>query len=379
MKYSTATLLACFLISDKLQSCQSSFDKIEQPHLQMVFYGMYEDFLEYNQKLKDKMIWEDFYSFQKKIKKMIKHDRSIDEKSYIEFVSLTIDFFSKNFVRLLDLQTTEDVEVVFNQLFSDGKIRKHQEFKVVFKELYRLVQSDFFISLATYSKSLEEMFIDLNKLQLEELDLLFTLYAYLLLDHQYKNPNLIYTKTMQHSLEIFKDQFFQDEIDPKRIFDEYLVFRSKVLDLDLKSPFNQVVARIASILHLFKVEEGKILKETLLQLSPDDLAIVVEEFSFSKTPANFVFSNTFTQFLKQISLKTQENFDSTDQLQKVIKMGIPLIAKIIKQQRGMVLRKEMDPRQALQITIAPKKGGSDFSNWNSISFELKKDGTLTFF
>jgi hypothetical protein len=379
MKYSTATLLACFLILDKLQSCQSSFDKIDQPHLHMVFYGMYEDFLEYNQKLKDKMIWEDFYSFQKKIKKMIKHDRSIDEKSYIEFVSLTIDFFSKNFVRLLDSQTTEDVEVAFNQLFLDAKIRKHQEFKVVFKELYRLVQSDFFISLATYSKSLEEMFIDLNKLQLEELDLLFTLYAYLLLDHQYKNPNLIYTKTMQHSLEIFKDQFFQDEIDPKRIFDEYLVFRSKVLDLDLKSPFNQVVARIASILQLFKVEEGKILKETLLQLSPDDLAIVVEEFSFSKIPANFVFSNTFTQFLKQISPQTQENFNSIDQLQKVIKMGIPLIAKIIKQQRGMVLRKEMDPRQALQITIAPKKGGSDFSSWGSISFELKKDGTLYFF
>ena len=52
----------------------------------------------------------------------------------------------------------------------------------------------------------------------------------------------------------------QKQASSEKVYEEYILFRAEKLGLDPNSPLNPVLTRIASILQLFSMEEGKILK-----------------------------------------------------------------------------------------------------------------------
>ncbi|NBO23791.1 MAG: hypothetical protein EBU93_00910, partial [Chlamydiae bacterium] len=291
-----AFVLSSFSLSgeyenSRLSSCRCPTSE----HLDMIFHGKYEDFLEYNQQWSEKIVWEDFFSFQKKIKKIISADKSIDSSLYYNFIACLFSYFNQNKEAIV----YQNPQVLFPIVFKEKRFQNEQRFKILFRLFLELIKADFFISLSLEKADLLPLFLELNELNLNELDLLFVLYTYWILQNQYENPNVIFKQKTQVELEKFKDLFFEDTVDAKKIFREYLIFRSKLLDLDLKSPFNEVVTKISSCLGLFKKEESQALKEALIQLNPDDLALVVEEFSRKKVDATISFSEVLIDFIQE--------------------------------------------------------------------------------
>lgn len=349
--------------------------------LKLFLYGKYEDYLLFIQTLDEKISWNEFSLLQTRFKNLIQSDFEVKESTYQFWIPKIVNFLLEYEGKFAENSSLDLLDLKWKEYLS--QIKEHffpVELKPLITACYFLLELDLFVTLSGGQKKLVEFSDSLKGISFHKLDVALFIYTIKIIHCTKPKCFKIYNAKTYLLLEKIREMLLlQKQASSEKVYEEYILFRAEKLGLDPNSPLNPVLTRIASILQLFSMEEGKILKESLLQLSPDDLDLVIEEFSFTKASADFIFPDSLRNFLESIQMEEIFGQQRSERLKNVVKIGVPLVAKILREQRLMVLKKEMDASTQLILDVKEKKLPQDLSKWSSIDFEIKKDGAIFLF
>jgi hypothetical protein len=350
--------------------------------LNLFLYGKYEDYLLFFQTLDEKISWSDFSILQSRFRSLIQADYEVKEATYQFWIPKIVNFllqyenkfYENSNVDLFDLKWKEYLTQVTKEHFFPI------ELKPLLAACYPLLELDLFVTLTGGQKKLIEFSDTLKGISFHKVDIALFIYTIKIIHCTRASCFKVYNAKTYLLLEKIREiLLLEKQVSSEKVYEEYILFRSEKLGLDPNSPLNPVLTRIASILQLFSIDEGKILKEALLQLSPDDLDIVVEEFSFAKASVDFVFPDSLRSFLEYIQLEQSFGPERSERLKNVVKIGVPLVAKILREQRLMIMKKEIEASTRLIFDVKEKRLPQDLSKWSSVGFEIKKDGAIFLF
>ncbi len=341
--------------------------------------GRYEDYLQFFNAQDEKPSWEDFLKLQNRVRNFIFFEGNSLREKLIFWIPKITQFLIDNDFELRQIDSLDSFECIWKEYLNENfkTINFPLELKSVLQASFQLIKLDVFIYLASGPKAITEFISALKEFSYQKLDLAFFIYTLKIIHSQQLAAFKLYDSKTYAILEKTREMILKEsEASQQELYQHYWNYRSENLGFDSKSPLHPIFTRIGSILQLNNELEGKILKESLLQLQPDDLALVIEEFSLSKVSLDFIFPMALVEFLNRIQRSSTMGKTAHDRLFNVVRLGVPLVAKILKQQRLMILKREIDASIPLILKSEEAKLPQDLNQWKDIGFELKKDGIV---
>jgi hypothetical protein len=362
--------------------------KKDHKKFQKLFYlfldGKYEDYLEFvSMQPKDrKLLWSDFLAIQAELNDWIVQHGIIQASSWKQLIPVAVFLLEEIGNKNLN---SFGLEQSFESFNSECELIA-PEYKELSKDLKLFV---YHASSIQYLDSIlrldggPEILSHLKKslIQIKDpifLDFVFTTYLLKLAAEPLQcGRGLDYDHHIYQAC--IKVKNFCRELLSKseeEVYYNYLSVRAEWLGLDPASPLHCVLTRIGGMLLLYSPEEGKILKESLLKLVPEDLALVMEEFSITKKEKNFILPLSIPTVLFNLVTNSSLGEGAKERLEKTVQIGVPFLAKVLKQQRELVLKNQLETKVPLKLDSIAKIAQEDPKKLINFQFQVNSNGTI---
>ncbi len=325
--------------------------------LNLFLDGKYEDYLEfvYLQPAEDRLEWKSFLSIQRNIQSVLDHlsDRERKEaRKVLEIALILSDVVKTKVVEDLAKQKgipLGDFDLTYRTILASAPeiFPSYQKLSSYGQEmLYKLSFQRCFGYIA-HLEGGAELFSVLKKA-----DLIFrdpdsfelSLFVYQCdvggaLGHVDVHSSIAYNERSHEIIQAVRSSCLLLKTQDENVaFESYLSKRADWLGLDITSPLNRVLARIGAMLRLTKLEEGKMLKESFLKLSPEDLSLIVDAFNIPKGDTRNKVSMYIPAVLVNLFNNESLGDRKRERLAQSIHVGLPLIAKILHGHREEVFK-----------------------------------------
>ncbi len=200
------------------------------------------------------------------------------------------------------------------------------------------------------------------------------------LGHVNNTSSLIYTEQTYQAMQAVANacRILSDptktELDA---YQAYLSFRASGLGLNPSDQNDRVLTRIAAMLRLFTPEEGTILKNSILQLNPQDQQRILSQFDISFAEELGRTPTDMPAVLANLSNNTKSGSIATENLRKAVTYGLPFIAKVLQQQQQQILQHLADPQIPLNFNTIAGVAKNSPRLLKTNRFQITSDGTVT--
>ena len=313
--------------------------------------GKYEDYLEFisHQPKDDQLRWRSFQKFQKHLHLTLSKYEKIEEGRLRQLFEYAIVLNEVLQSEVID-QKLEEHQIPIgsahqtpqlaldaaDQIFPSYRDLQPEEKELV-QKLCRLVQFDEITRLMggpdLFASLRETGIITKDPLAFEMGFFIYTCNVAAELDQVNFKASLTYNEDIHQCLLAVKQACYllKDE-NELAAYNHYLEARASWLGLDSGSPLHRVLTRIGAVLMLYKPDEGKVLKESLLRLPAEDLSLVVEEFNATRKDLRYHIPSCLASVLVVLSNNPLLGESHQNRLEQTVEIGLPLFAKIFRYQ-----------------------------------------------
>ena len=172
------------------------------------------------------------------------------------------------------------------------------------------------------------------------------------LGHVNNKSSLVYTEPAHMAMKAMNDSV-RILSDPKKTstdaYNAYLTTRASWLGLDPTNGIDRVLARIGSMLRIFTIEEGAILKQAVALLSSEDRDKIIEGLDIQK---GYCLSRTPTYMpavLVNLLNNPQIGGTKEERLSQAVALGLPFICRVLELHKVQILNHEADPNIPLNF------------------------------
>ncbi|MDN3505543.1 MAG: hypothetical protein P0S95_08215 [Rhabdochlamydiaceae bacterium] len=357
--------------------------------------GKYEDYLELvsHQSMGTELQWQSFVTNQNHIQSVISKFELLSKSELQKLFEFAIVFNEVSKTKIVKQKLNELGVVVDSQtdllplllahateIFPSYK-RLDPNSQSYFNKMFLMDNFDQIIRLEggpeMFSHLKESNIIKENPLLFE---MGFFVYSSSLagtLGHLNQKSSLLYTEDLHQCLSAVKNSCFLLK-DQSELFayNHYLNKRAKWLGLDAGSPLHRVLTRIGAMLMLYRPEEGKVLKESLLKLSAEDLALVVEEFNSIHKDINIKMPTCLPAVLVNLSNNICLGEIQKDRLEQTIRIGLPFLAKVLRFQKESCHLHNMNTHIPLNFDNIAKVAENEPEKLKGSKFEVESSGNV---
>lgn len=336
--------------------------------------GKYEDYLEHFGNDKIHLNWKDFQMLQNRLKKAIQSSGFHEKK--IEFWMPHLATFFLLYSKRLQQDELKTV-VLWQEYISAFGLEKNPSDHLLplVQAIGHLKELDVLTQLTLPKDKSKLLFESLKCLPDETLDLAF--FIYFLKSTQERNilqKQEAYA-TFFAGVEKTRQLIISTNASSKEeITQIFFDAKANVLGLDPKSPLSTTITYLSALLGVQNAESAKDLKQSLLELNPEDLATILE--IFEEKDALYLRFDELRQFL--LFLFAHPNLGNSQhlKLQNFIKYALPLVVKVIAQNKKMAAKKELDPASFIQFDRKQVHLPSEVTLWTKIQPVISKEGIV---
>ncbi len=336
----------------------------------LVTQGRYEEYLQYLKNSSETIPWEDFLSIQSQVKGVLSQETGIpNQKACIDQVLI---FFSD-----YPGVSTQPVDSLWNQFIFIHPEWNQESTQLYFFVLWELLQLNLFEICSICPVKVEKIYFLIKEVKRPILDLAFFTYTLMTIPQ----PDITRYQGLHYFflIERLKELFIEkNERIPAHIYLKMMELYSKKLHYAMDSPIDSVLTKIAFILEIYDLEEGRILKEHFLKLPETDLSLVLEEFGFYNHHLDRTFPKNLRVFLQRSQFEPLFGEERAERIRNIMQAAVPFIAKILRHQRFMVNRNELKLDEDLNFCEQQRKYAQDPKLLKSCSFHLQKNGSIVF-
>lgn len=364
--------------------------------LQTFLKGKYEDYLEFvsHQARTSQLEWQSFIMNQNHIQGIMTRVPNIKERELIhlfEFAIIFNEVFKSGILQKkleeLGLKSKEYKDVVLEaiqhieQLFPSYQYLSTYQ-QELFSQIILTINFDQIIRLEggpeMFSSLKQSAIIDKNPLSFEMGFFIYSCGVAGTLGHVNQRSSLMYTEDLHKCLMAVRSACYllKDQTE-LAAYNYYLSMRATWLGLDAGSPLHRVLTRIGAMLMLYKPEEGKILKESLLKLAAEDLALVVEEFNANRKEMRYCISTCLPSVLINLANNAMLGDVQRERLEQTIRIGLPFLAKVLKFQKDAAHRHEIEGGLPLNFDQIAKVAEDSPEHLKERSFQVDEEGNVT--
>lgn len=342
----------------------------------MLFYdGKYEDYLEFFGSLKIDFSWNHFQLVQNRLKNATK-SLGVHEKKCQVWIPHIATFFLLYSKKLH--QQDQKATCLWQDYLHSIAMDKTQmnELSSLVEAVFQINNLDLLIQLTLSDKKSKGLFESLKILPEEALDIAFFLYFLKAVHEQnlYDNQEayLAFFECLEDTRRLILNTNLYNKENILKIF-----FQAKAsqLGLDLKSPLSVTITYLSALIGVKNADEAKDLKQGLLELSPDDLAIILEIFE-EKDPVYLRFEELRHFLLYLFSHPHLAHHQHKLKLQNFVKYALPIVVKVIAQNKRMTAKKELDPAAFIQFDPLQFHLPTEVTLWPKIQPTISKEGII---
>ncbi len=160
----------------------------------------------------------------------------------------------------------------------------------------------------------------------------------------------VYTENTHRSIELVQDAveiLSSPNSSEKEAYESILRKRADWIGIRLHHKQDRVLARVAAMMRLFTKKEGKVIQKAFLQIALEDRRLIEEMFSEEKADS-FPVTPTYMPAVL-VNLMNNSSLGSTkeERLEAAIKLGLPFIAKVLKEYEFRTKCKEYSGKDPL--------------------------------
>ncbi|MCF7853021.1 MAG: hypothetical protein K9M07_07270 [Simkaniaceae bacterium] len=364
--------------------------------LNIFLNGKYEDYLQFVslQAKGNQLQWQSFVSLQNHILGVITRYQKINDEDlrHVFEYALILNEVGKSdvlFQKLRELgenvsNREEVVQVALKRgeevLPSYSQLTMNQ--RQLLSEIFQWSDFDQIIRLEggpdMFTQLKESNMINQDPLVFEMGFFIYTCRIAAILGHINAKSSLIYNEDLHQCLMAVKSAcYLLKEQNEMAAYNHYLSVRANWLGLDAGSPLHRVLTRIGAMLMLYKPEEGKILKESLLKLRAEDLALVVEEFNMTRKDLRYRIPTCLSSVLINLSNNTILGDIQKERLEQTISIGLPFLAKVLRFQKDSIHKNQLDRQIPLNFDNIAKVAQDEPNRLKEQEFHIDDLGNVT--
>jgi Family of unknown function (DUF6829) len=176
------------------------------------------------------------------------------------------------------------------------------------------------------------------------------------LGHIENSSSLVYTENTHISIMAAEHAIFtlidseKTEIDA---FNTYLSDRAKLLGLKSNDRMDRVLTRIGSMMRLFKLEEGEILKAAVNKLDHVDRERIINQLDvqqIKKIPTPTYMPAVLVNLMNNTNLSSFKE----ERLTQAVLIGLPFIAKVLEEYELLLENKQIKLNEPLNFNLIAK-------------------------
>lgn len=135
-------------------------------------------------------------------------------------------------------------------------------------------------------------------------------------------------------------------------YDNYLSLRATWLGLNPEDRTDRVLTRIGAMLRLFTPEEGAVLKQAVLKLSPEMQKKVIEQLDVRKGEELARTPTYIPAVLVNLANNSDLGTTKEERMAQAVLLGLPLIAKVLETHKQQLASSQADPTIPLNFNKA---------------------------
>jgi hypothetical protein len=199
------------------------------------------------------------------------------------------------------------------------------------------------------------------------------------LGHVNNISSLVYTELTHRSMQAMWEAVktlrdpHKTELDA---YNAYLAKRASWLDLDPQNPTDRVLTRIGAMLRLFTPAEGMILRKAILSLGEEREREVIAALDISKNDLSGRTPTYMPAVIVNLANNSELGSCKEERLSKAVTIGLPFIAKVLKEHQEMLLHHAISSNIPLNFNQAAKIAKESPHLLETGKFAIDEEGTV---
>ena len=200
------------------------------------------------------------------------------------------------------------------------------------------------------------------------------------LGHVNNQSSLVYTESTHQAMQAVAqaiDVLADAQKTEMDAYNAYLTVRAHWLGLNPQDRLDRVLTRIGTMLRLFSLEEGQLLKNGIQQLDPKEQAKVIAQLDSEEKDELLRTPTYMPAVLVNLLNNPQLGSSKEERLSKTLELGLPFLARVLEKHKQSIAEKKADPEIPLNFNRAAGVAKTEPTRLQK-SFMIDSEGNVNF-